>query len=238
MTPKHIKNCKIIHFLLGVSTKCYRVRILLFLNWVFISMLESNKLGNNYVFFDFKVQALIRKLLLLFFKSWNHSRGIHSKLLLLSLMNKLQNIKANSLKQSMLSRFLLLLLFSLMLNIVFFLELISGLQSLEKWSEPIVTFFPLPSSFSSPSFPPFFFFFSPFPPNFFAPNLFQCLLCTWHIDTECLGFKGEKNAGSSEQLRETQDSKPHLPMPESIESPGRMQRQPGHRRELLRGGKL
>lgn len=192
MTPKH---CKIINFLLGVSTKYQRVRILLFLNWVFISMLESNKLGNNYAFFDFKAQALIRKLLLLFFKSCNRSRGIDSKLLLLSLMNKLQNIKANLLKYSMLSRFLLL--FSLMLNIVFFLELISGLQSLEKWSEPIVTYFPLPfPSLPIPSHCSFFF--SPFSPNFFAPNMFQCLLCTWHIDVECLGFKGENNAGSSE----------------------------------------
>lgn len=110
-------------------------------------------------------------------------------------MNKLQNIKANSLKYSMLSRFLLL--FSLMLNIVFFLELISGLQSLEKWSELIVTYFPLPfPSLPIPSHCSFFF--SPFSPNFFAPNMFQCLLCTWHIDVECLGFKGEKNAGSSE----------------------------------------
>lgn len=41
-------------------------------------MWESNKLGNNYAFFDFKVQALIRKLLLLFFKSCHHSRGIVS----------------------------------------------------------------------------------------------------------------------------------------------------------------
>lgn len=170
MTPKHIKNCKIINFLLGVSTKYQRVRILLFLNWVFISMLESNKLGNNYAFY-FKAQALIRKLLLLFFKSCNRSRGIDSKLLLLSLMNKLQNIKANSLKYSMLSRFLLLL-FSVMLNIVFFLELISGLQSLEKWSEPIVTYFPLPfPSLPIPSHHSFFF--SPFSPNFLPPTCFS-----------------------------------------------------------------
>lgn len=52
---------------------------------------------NYYAFFYFKVQALIRKLFLLFIKLYNHLRGTVSKFLPLSLMYKLQNVKVNSL---------------------------------------------------------------------------------------------------------------------------------------------
>lgn len=81
-----------------------------------------------------------------------------------------------------------------MLSVVFFLELISSSQSLKIRSEPI-----FPSSFFLPfPFFPTILFFSLPSPDLFHPSMFQCLLCTWHIDAECLEFKGEKNLGSSE----------------------------------------
>ena len=121
-----------------------------------------------------------------------------------------------------------------MFSIVFFLELFSSSQSLKIWSEPTATFsffflpsLPLPSHHSV--------FLSPFPWPFSPQHVSTPTVYLPHWCWVPWIQRWKKSRFFREQVRGTEGSKPHFPVPESVENSGQT---PGCRRELLRGGEL